>query len=184
MLVDMDVKNMLEIGVSFGGSIKMWNEYFDNNIIIHGIDIEETRFIKSNLETENIKIHIGNQSSKSFLNKIFINETFDFIVDDGSHRMKHQQLSFKYLFNKLRNGGLYVIEDLHTSNIPSFYDSNPETTTLEMLENLRDGKQFFSNYINQNEYNDILINIESIKIFINNISGTNKKYIIGFIRKK
>jgi hypothetical protein len=42
-----------------------------------------------------------------------LTESFDIIIDDGSHASPHQQLAFKYLFPKLGAGGVYVIEDLH-----------------------------------------------------------------------
>ena len=184
MLKDINVKSMLEIGVSFGGSIKMWDEYFDNKCVIYGVDIEETRFKKEDLITDNVRILIGDQSSESFLEKSFSEKFFDFIVDDGSHRISHQQISFKKLFNNLKSGGLYVIEDLHTSRIPSFFDSNPETTTLEMLQHLKEKKQYFSNYIDKNEYNDIMLDVDSVEIFENKIAGTEKIYIIAFIKKR
>lgn len=33
--------NVLEIGIRHGGSIEMWNYYFDNKCNIYGIDIED-----------------------------------------------------------------------------------------------------------------------------------------------
>lgn len=48
-------------------------------------------------------------------------DPFDVIVDDGSHIVHHQMLSFEYLFlNALKPGGLYVIEDLQTSFHPAW----------------------------------------------------------------
>jgi len=37
----------------------------------------------------------------------------DLIVDDGSHEARHQQLTMKALWNCLRVGGAYVVEDLN-----------------------------------------------------------------------
>src|SRR5262249_19201573 len=37
---------------------------------------------------------------------------FDLIIDDGSHRPDHQQITFGFFFKKLKTGGLYFIEDL------------------------------------------------------------------------
>jgi len=175
ILKQLDVSLMLEIGVSWGASIKMWDEFFDKKVLIYGVDINESRFKKKNIETDNIKIFIGDQGNISFLNR-FKDTSFDFIVDDGSHRMKHQQISFKILFKFLRSGGVYVIEDLHTSNHKHFYDSSNETTTIELLKNLEKGEKYKSNYINEDEYQYLLENIKDIDILVNDT--------ICFIKKK
>ena len=43
------------------------------------------------------------------------NLTFDLIVDDGSHDVGHQQLTFGKLFRLLKPNGIYIIEDMCTS---------------------------------------------------------------------
>lgn len=37
----------------------------------------------------------------------------DIIIDDGSHISSHQILTFNVLWDKLKIGGLYFIEDIH-----------------------------------------------------------------------
>ncbi|MFW5847972.1 MAG: class I SAM-dependent methyltransferase [bacterium] len=183
ILNDLEVKTILEIGVSWGASIKMWDEYFNDSVNIIGVDINEKRFKKKQIENKRLKIFIGNQGNEKFLNT-FKNYSFDLIIDDGSHRMRDQQISFKTLFKFLRKGGVYVIEDLHTSNIVSFFDSNPETTTLELLEYMQRNETYESNYISNEEYCRILSEIKEIKIFKNKILNTEKTYIIAFIKKR
>ena len=39
----------------------------------------------------------------------------DIVLDDGSHQTKHQIESFKFLFPRMSKGGIYMVEDLHTS---------------------------------------------------------------------
>lgn len=170
-----EVKNMLEIGISWGASIKMWDEYFNGSVNIIGVDINEKRFKKEQIENNKIKIFIGDQGNENFLNT-FKEISFDLIIDDGSHRMKDQQTSFKVLFNFLRKGGLYIIEDLHTSNHSSFFDSKPETTTKELLKHLQIKKEYLSKYISNIEYQKLLENIEIVEFFENET--------ISFIRKK
>jgi 23S rRNA U2552 (ribose-2'-O)-methylase RlmE/FtsJ len=169
------IKTMLEIGIAKGASLKMWNEYFDYKCQIHAIDIDDKMKF---LDRNNLHIHIGDQKDIEFLEKDFRDIEFDFIVDDGSHRMIDQQISFKILWDKLKSGGLYVIEDLHTSLIPSFYSSNPETTTLQLLEHLKYNGIMENIYISLWEQLNILPEINDIEIF------KGKKYIIGFIKKK
>lgn len=167
----MDIKTMLEIGIGNGSSIRMWDEYFDHETFIYAIDINKKSTIQF-LGDENIYALIGNQNDKDFLDKYLSYETFDFIVDDGSHRMKDQQLSLKYLFPKLRSGGLYVIEDLHTSKDRKFHDSKPETTTLELLHEISDlvpqvsdiKNVPHSNYISETELKSIIKEIREMEV--------------------
>lgn len=90
--------------------------------------------------------------------------------------MAHQQISFKILFKFLRSGGIYVIEDLHTSKHKHFFDSKNETTRIETIKNLKNKKNYKSNYISNEEYQYLMDNISDIEIY-----GDNK---IAFIRKK
>jgi len=106
---------MLEIGVLKGCSLSMWNRYF-SNINIHAIDINPDC---KRHEKENINIYIGDQSDTNFLEQNFKNHEFDIIIDDGSHVPIHQMASFEFFFKKLKPGGLYVVEDLHTSYCPN-----------------------------------------------------------------
>lgn len=130
--------NLLEIGISNGGSLYTWQEYFPNANIT-GIDIN--RKCKQ-FEGENINIFIGDQSDVAFLNSI--NEKtgpYDIIVDDGGHMMSQQITSFKTLFPLLKDGGFYVIEDLHTSYWPAYSDGGEKT--IEVLKRLIDGLNFW-----------------------------------------
>ena len=40
---------------------------------------------------------------------------FDIIVDDGGHTMLQQQNTLAALWDRLQPGGLFIVEDLHTS---------------------------------------------------------------------
>lgn len=118
---------MLEIGVQFGGSLKIWREYFGELDLV-GVDIlpECKKY-----ETSGTKIIIGDQSDKSFLESL---GSFDIVIDDGGHTMIQQQNSFDVLFNNLSSGGIYIIEDVHTSYWRQFLDS--KLTTIDFCKNL------------------------------------------------
>jgi len=109
---------VIEIGVLYGGSLQMWQKYFGEKATIVGIDIYKEC---KKYEKDNIKIRIGSQSDKSFLKEIVTEfPKIDLVIDDGSHRVFHQLVSFKYLFPYLRDGGVYLIEDTHSSYWVSF----------------------------------------------------------------
>jgi hypothetical protein len=45
---------------------------------------------------------------------------FDIIIDDGGHKMYQQKASFNALWPQLSDGGLYIVEDTHSSYWPGF----------------------------------------------------------------
>lgn len=104
---------ILEIGVFLGGSLNMWRAYFGPEAFVLGVDIDSSC---TQYAGENIKIEIGNQADPSFLEYLKGKyEPFDIIIDDGGHQMEQQITSLKFLFGHLNNGGIYLVEDLHTS---------------------------------------------------------------------
>lgn len=103
----------LEIGVSKGGSLQMWRKYFGDEAIIYGIDIDPQCERFNGLAGQ---VRIGSQADGKFLQSV-IEEMggIDLVLDDGSHQMEHIRASLKILFPLLSDGGIYMIEDLHTS---------------------------------------------------------------------
>ncbi|WP_457767528.1 class I SAM-dependent methyltransferase [Cyanobium sp. ULC082] len=103
----------LEIGVSNGGSLQMWRNYFGADAIIFGIDIDPKCEKLNGLSGQ---VRIGSQTDPSFLASI-VSEMggLDIVLDDGSHHMEHITTSLKYLFPRLEYGGIYMIEDLHSA---------------------------------------------------------------------
>lgn len=103
----------LEIGVSKGGSLQMWRKYFGEEAIIFGIDIDPDC---AQFDGHAGQVRIGSQADKVFLDSV-VEEMggVDVVLDDGSHMMAHVKASLKALFPKLSEGGIYMIEDLHTS---------------------------------------------------------------------
>ena len=120
-----NVKRLLEIGVMEGNSLKMWKEYYPDAEII-GIDINTPKEIDG---VQWLQMDATDVYSMRKLGK------FDIIIDDGSHLTKEQQISFQYLYeNNLNKGGIYIMEDLHTSFLPNYITS--EKTTYEILQEL------------------------------------------------
>src|SRR5438874_8047181 len=78
---------LLEIGVSRGGSLQMWQRFFGPLAKIVGIDIDPK--CKAH-ESPGIFVRIGDQSNEVFLRGI-VEEIGvpDIVLDDGSHEMQH-----------------------------------------------------------------------------------------------
>lgn len=109
---------MVEVGVSHGGSLQMWRKYFGRRARIVGVDIDgRTR----NLAEPGIEIFIGDQSDRRFLSDLARRVgTADIILDDGGHMMDQQLVTFDELWPIVVDGGLYAVEDLHTSYWDAF----------------------------------------------------------------
>ncbi len=175
-----EFQNILEIGVFNGSSLKMWKEYFTKSKIL-AIDIYDKKVFND----DRISTFICDQSDKNTLNDIFQGITFDMIIDDGSHIMSHQQLSFIYLFDKLKSGGFYIIEDLHTSLRPGQYgNDNNKATTLEFLRSLYNKSDFSSSFISIEMFNFFLDRIEKVEIIENPQNDEFGSSITSIIYKK
>ena len=137
--------NLFEIGVggnkkpyNGGKSLRMWKKYFPLANIF-SIDIHE----KSPIQEDRIKIFKGSQVDDLFLDQVTkeIGE-IDIIIDDGSHINEHVIKTFNHLFPKLKDGGIYVIEDTQTSYWEDFggdsKDLNNPKTMMNYFKNLTD----------------------------------------------
>ncbi|WP_104019861.1 class I SAM-dependent methyltransferase [Roseovarius nitratireducens] len=110
--------SFLEIGIFKGGSIPMWKDYFPDGSRLTFIDIDPA--CKA-FEIEGTNVRIGNQADPEFLTSLAGElGPFDVVLDDGSHVCAHQIASFESLWQHLTNGGLYMVEDCHTSYWPGF----------------------------------------------------------------
>ena len=103
--------NLLEIGIDKTESLKLWKAYF-RKVNLHGIDIDGKDF-----DGTEVTLHKVDQSNavelESFADSVGI--TFDVILDDGSHVPEHQMLTINKLWNLVKPGGIYIIEDIETS---------------------------------------------------------------------
>jgi hypothetical protein len=130
---NLDKLTILEIGVRGGGGLYTLKEHFPNATVI-GLDIDVKCKQWEDIN-ENVHVRIGDQSNHDVLQTI-INEftTFDIVIDDGSHICSHQIKSFEFLFAKLNPGGMYIIEDLHTSYWKDFLNVTP--SAIEYFKDL------------------------------------------------
>jgi len=105
--------NVLEFGVAHGGSLQMWKHYFGPKAKIYGVDINPHC---KQLEEDQIKIFIGDQSDRQFLKSIAdAIPKIDILIDDGGHKMTQQINTFEVLFPHIDKNGIYLCEDAHTS---------------------------------------------------------------------
>jgi hypothetical protein len=96
-----------------GASVKMWREYFPH-ARIYGLDVNECAY----LDDERTRTFVADQGNVEDLAR-FVEEvpSFEVVIDDGSHRPDHQQISLDFLFPRLDPGGIYFIEDLFENGL-------------------------------------------------------------------
>lgn len=109
---------LLEIGIQFGLSIKMWLEYFSEGQI-YGLDC-----IKDFTSTDpRCHLYLGDQRNPTILQTIASDaKGFDVVIDDGCHHADAQVISFTTLWPFIKPKGLYIIEDCFTWS-DSHFDS-------------------------------------------------------------
>lgn len=105
------IKNILEIGVKRGASLLLWKKAFPKARIT-GIDIKDVSGERILRENKDLRLSVGSQSDRKFL-KTIVDEPYDLIVDDGSHKPDDQLASLEFLWPHLSKSGWYVIEDLY-----------------------------------------------------------------------
>lgn len=143
---------LLEMGLQVGGpelgkdagrsttklpSVQMWLDYFPEAEIM-GLDISDFSwfqdprfsFVQCDMEMrENIReVAAG------------IDGQLDVIIDDASHASHHQQFAFLEMWPKLKNGGLYIIEDLHWQPAP--YEREGFTKTGDFFNTFQAWRRF------------------------------------------
>lgn len=103
-----DKCSFLEIGLALGDSIKLVDEYFTNSKIV-GVDISVV--FTPPAYKNNVRIIQADATKQEFLDTIN-GETFDIIIDDGSHMENDQVDTFNMLKSRMNKGGIYIIEDI------------------------------------------------------------------------
>jgi 23S rRNA U2552 (ribose-2'-O)-methylase RlmE/FtsJ len=136
--------NFLEVGVSHGESIQMWSEFF-NDSNIFGVDITPVN-LRHLLDREEFKIIIGDATQESILELLPKDIMFDVIIDDGSHILYHQINTFNIFKSRMKEGGIFIIEDVN--NIDG---------VAQILSGLHTNCEIIDNRHIKNRYDDVLV---------------------------
>jgi len=109
-------KNILEIGIYWGGSIQLWRDWFPT-AQIYGVDICNVDFIKkkSILNDHQITIFTNTDGYKdTFIRTNFQDKNikFDMILDDGPHTLLSNILFIQKYLPLLTDDGILIIENL------------------------------------------------------------------------
>lgn len=155
------IKRFLEIGVLHGCSMRMWREWFYNDTIVEGWDINKCDPIDGVDIKKVDQLNIDQMKNN-------ITGIYDLILDDGLHTKKAMETSFGFLFPYCK---MYIIEDLHAPWTGLIRVEENEIPTLEVIQNFSK-KGFHSKYLDSKQSEYINKNAHLLDIFIR---GDDKK---------
>ena len=148
-------KNVLEVGIYNGGSIKLWSDYF-TNANVYGLDIMNIENVWKGIKNnEKIILHT---STDAYDNDFFINHFLnknikcDFMLDDGPHSLKSMKQFIKLYSQIMTDDGILIIEDVQSWNWIDILKN-------EVPENLKQYVKIYDLRKNKNRYDDIVLQL-------------------------
>lgn len=158
-------KNVLEVGICNGGSIKLWSDFFINSTV-YGLDIMHIKNVWEGIRNkQNIILYTStNAYDNNFFVTQFLNKKikFDFMLDDGPHTLESMQLFIKLYSQIMTDDGILIIEDVQSWDwIDILKNSVPEHL-----------KPFIKTYDlrkNKNRYDDIVFTIDKSNTDTDNV---------------
>lgn len=113
--------NMVEVGIDQGGSTSFFAKLFQPKALL-AMDLatsplpELTKFLDQHDEDRAVKVHLGvDQADRvavpRLVEEVFGKQPLDLVIDDASHLLEPTTATFEMLFPRLRQGGVYIIED-------------------------------------------------------------------------
>ena len=128
-----------------GASFKLWRDYFPR-AEIYGIDVNPALHLDDDRTHTFVADQGDSDQLRAFMEK-FGEPRFDIVIDDGSHRPDHQQISLGFFFPRLKQHGLYIIEDLNDRDLGYDRESSRATrvkNTWSVLSSFKETGRFAS----------------------------------------
>ena len=153
-------KNVLEVGIDEGGSIKLWSDFF-TNATTYGIDIRSIDNVWDELKNKNnIKLYTSYDAydENTFkLNFLCKGIKFDFLLDDGPHTLESMIKFIKLYSQIMTDDGILIIEDVQE------YEWI-EILKLAVPDHLKNYIKVYDLRKNKNRYDDIVFSIDKCNI--------------------
>jgi hypothetical protein len=153
-------KNILEIGIYNGGSIKMWSDYFIN-AKVYGLDILHLDSIPDYIKNDDrIILYTSTDGyNMDFFNNNFLNKDikYDLLLDDGPHTLQ-SMIEFIILYSQIMaDDGILIIEDVQSWDWI-------DTLKGAVPENLKKYIKIYDLRQNKSRYDDIVFTIDKLNI--------------------
>lgn len=128
---------VLEIGTFRGGGLDALRTYLGPQARLVGADIDP---VAADVARRRHTVELGDQTDLEFLRAVHDKHgPFDVVIDDGGHTMQQQLVSAEFLLPLVAEGGVYVVEDTHTSYWPAYGGAPGQAGTfLEWVKTLVD----------------------------------------------
>ena len=123
---------IVEIGILKNESIKLIREYFSNSTI-YGLDNSDLILEKAKKDNlNNVFYHKIDVKNSENIKDIFkkLNENFDLIIDDSTHKIEDQIRIIENVHYFLKPGGSIIIEDIY-----DYYDEEKYYESLSKFKN-------------------------------------------------
>ena len=151
-------KNVLEVGIYAGGSIKLWSDFF-TNATVYGLDIINIQNIWEGIKyNDKIILHtsIDAYNNDFFINN-FLNKNIkcDFILDDGPHSLESMKQFIRLYSQIMTDDGILIIEDVQSWDWIDILKN-------EVPENLKQFIKIYDLRHNKNRYDDIVFTIDKL----------------------
>lgn len=148
----------VEIGILNGGSLFMWRDFFGPKARIIGIDLNPAA---EKWNDHGFEIYIGSQQNPKFWKELFEKiGTIDILLDDGGHTFEQQIVTCHSAVPHINDGGLLVVEDTHTSYMPSFGGPSP-VSFVSYAKNIVDGiNHRFSAFVDKQRSEKVISSVQ------------------------
>jgi cephalosporin hydroxylase len=116
--------------------------------------------------SDRVQFYRGDQGNRDDLDSMyssFGNKKFDFILEDGSHTEEHQMISLGHLFQYVKSGGIYILEDASIPGHKACCIRNDQTYIT--LSNFIQTQKFVTEYITDDEKKYLEDNIDKIELY-------------------
>jgi cephalosporin hydroxylase len=122
-----DIKNILEIGVKFGGSFYIWCKFFDEGLKV-GVDkvtnyhVEKLKYKRNFLSrtwAKNVSLIDGDSTNPDVVGRvknIFKHDKVDFLFIDGDHSYDVVKQDYDNYVGLVREGGYIAFHDINSRN--------------------------------------------------------------------
>ena len=145
----LSAQSILEIGIYYGGSIKLWKDYF-TNAKIYAVEIFDLRHVWAELQHDDrIVLYTSTDAyDPQFVKTKLADQRlqFDMILDDGPHTLESMKACIKLYLPLLTDDGILIIEDIQSmdwldelrNEVPSDLRKYIKTYDLRTVKNRHD----------------------------------------------